>query len=73
MNKQDKFVTRWATWFIAPDGCAFVGCILDDNEHECIGRHERAMKDPVWNGYKFINVPISIPIPDEVAHKTIME
>ena len=73
MNKQDKFVTKCATWFIAPDGCAFIGCTIDDNEDKCMGRHEKMMKDPIWNGYKCIHVPISIPVPDEVAGKIIME
>ena len=73
MNNQNKFVTKWATWFIAPDGYAFVCVAIDDNEDECRGRHEKMMKDPAWNGYKSIHVPISIPIPDEVANKVIME
>ena len=73
MNKQDKFVTRWATWFIAPDGYAFLGIPIDNNEDECVDRHEKMMKDPIWNGYKFIPVSISIPIPDYVVNKTIME
>lgn len=73
MNKQNKFVTRWATWFIAPDGYAFLGIPIDNNEDECRGRHEKMMKDPIWNGYKFIPVSISIPIPDDVVNKTIME
>ena len=73
MNKQNKFVTKWATWFIAPEGYAFLGFTIDDNEDECRGRREKMMRDPFWNGYKFINVTISIPIPDDVAHKTIME
>lgn len=42
------------------------------NEDECRDRHEKKMKDPFWNGFKFIPVPISIPIPDEVMNKTIM-
>ena len=73
MNKQNKFVTRWANWFIAPDGYAFLGISIDNNEDECVDRHEKMMKDPIWNGYKFIPVPISIPIPDAVVNKTIME
>ena len=73
MSKQNKFVTRWATWFIAPDGYAFLCVAIDDNEDECRGRHEKMMKDPAWNGYKFIHVPIAIPVPDEAVNKVIME
>ena len=73
MNEQNKSVTKWATWIVAPDGYVFAGCMLDDNEDECRCRNERKMKDPYWNGYKFIYTPITIPIPDEVANKTIME
>lgn len=72
MNKQDKFVTKIATWIVAPDGAYLSSCI-DDSEDMSRNRHEKMMRDPAWNGYKFINVPISIPIPDDVAHKTIME
>ena len=71
MNKQNKFVTRWATWFIAPDGHAFLGIPIDNNEDECRSRYEKMMKYPVFNGYKFIHVPIAIPIPDEVIDKII--
>ena len=71
MNKQNKFVTRWATWFIAPDGHAFLGIPIDNNEDECRSRHEKMMKYPILNGYKFICVPIAIPVPDEAADKIV--
>ena len=73
MNKQNKFVTKWATWFIAPDGHAFVGFTIDDNEDECRGRREKMMKNSALNRYKFICVPIAIPIPDEAVNKIIQE
>lgn len=73
MNNQNKFMTKWATWFIAPEGYAFVGFAIDDNEDEWKSRHERMMKDPNWNGYKFIRVPIAIPVPDEAVDKIIQE
>lgn len=73
MNKQNKFVTRFATWFIAPDGYASVFFSIDDNEDECKIRHERMMKDPALNGCKFIHVPIAIPVPDEAVDKIIQE
>lgn len=73
MNKQNKFVTKWATWFIAPDGYAFLGIPIDNNEDECRCRHEEMMKDPIWNGYKVIHMPIAIPVPDEAADKTIYD
>ena len=71
MNNQNKFVTKWATWFIAPDGYAFVGVTIDDNEDEWKSRHERMMKNPALNGYKLIHVPIAIPVPDEAVDKII--
>ena len=73
MNKQDKFVTKIATWAITPDGYAYLFGVIDESEDVSRDRHEKMMMDPVWNGYKFINVPIPIQIPDEVANKTIME
>ena len=73
MNKKDKFVAKIATWIITPDGNAYLGSCIDDSWGASRNRHEEMMRDPFWNGYKFINVPISIPIPDDVAHKTIME
>ena len=73
MNKQNKFVTKWATWFIAPDGYAFVGVTIDNNEDECRGRHEKMMKYPALSGYKIIHVPIAIPVPDEAVNKIIQE
>ena len=73
MNKKDKFVAKIATWIITPDGNAYLGSCIDDSWDVSRNRHEKMMRDPFWNGYKFINVTISIPIPDDVAHKTIME
>ena len=73
MNKQDKFLAKIATWIITPDGTAYLGSFIDDSRDLSRNRHERMMWDPVWNGYKFINVRISVPISDEVANKTIME
>ena len=73
MNKQDKFVTKWITWVVMPDGYAYVSSVIEDDKDACESRYGEMMKDQGWNGYKFINVTISIPIPDDVAHKTIME
>lgn len=73
MNKQDEFVTKIANWVITPDGYAYLGSVIDDSVGASKDRHEKMIRDPAWNGYKFINVPISVPIPDDVAHKTIME
>lgn len=67
MNKQDKFVTKIATWIVAPDGYAHLSIIIDDSEDMSRNRYEKMMRYPVWDGYKFINVPISVPIPDEAA------
>ena len=71
MNKKNKFITAWATWFIAPEDYAYVGVVIDLDEDECRGRHKKKMKDPDWKGYKFIHVPIAIPVPDEVIDKII--
>ena len=72
MNKQDKFVTRFATWFIAPDGYVYVGSIIDDSEDAWKRRHEEMMKKPEWNGFKFLCTPIAVPVLDEVANKAIV-
>ena len=73
MNKQDKFVTRWITWVVMPDGYTYASSIIEDNKDACESRYGEMMKDPDWNGYKFIHVPIPIPVPDKVAGKIIME
>lgn len=73
MNKQNKSVTKWATWIIAPNGYAYIGPSIDNGEEVWRDRHEKMINDPHWNGYKFIRVPISIPIIDEVVNKAIME
>ena len=73
MNRQNKFVTRWATWVIMPDGYAYTSGIIWDSKDACDSFFGEMMKDPCWNGYKFIHVPISILIPDEVANKVDKE
>ena len=73
MNKQNKSVTMWATWVVMPDGYTYTSSIIEDNKDACESRYGEMMKDPDWNGYKFIPVSISIPIPDDVVNKTIME
>lgn len=71
MNKQDKFVTRWITWVVMPDGYAYMSSIVEDGKDAYESRYGEMMKDPYWNGYKFIHVPISIPVPDDVVDKII--
>ena len=71
MNKQNKSVTMWATWCVMPDGYTYASPIIDDNKDACESRFGEMMKDRDWDGYKFIHVPISIPVPDEVADKII--
>ena len=73
MNKQDKFVIKIATWVVDPDGYAYLSSAIDDSEDVSRNRHKKMMRDPFWNGYKFINVPIDVPVPDEVVLKTIRE
>lgn len=73
MDNQNKFVTKWATWVITPDGYVYVGSVIDGSEEVWRDRHEEMMKKPDWNGYKFICVPIAIPIPDGVVNKVITE
>ena len=73
MNRQNKFVTRWAAWVIMPDGYAYTSGIIWDSKDACDSFFGEMMKDPCWNGYKFIHVPISIQIPDEVANKVAKE
>ena len=73
MNKQDKFVTKWITWVVMPDGYAYVSSVIEDNKDECESRYGEMMKDQGWNGYKFIHVPIDIPVPDETTDKVAKE
>ena len=73
MNKQDKFVTRWITWVVMPDGYTYMSPIIEDDKDACERRYGEIMKDQDWNGYKFINVPISIPLPDEISNKVSKE
>ena len=60
-------VTRWITWIVDPDGYAYMSSCIDDNKDECESRHRKMM--PYWNGYKFIHVPVTIRVPNEIANK----
>lgn len=73
MNKQDKFVTKWITWVVMPDGYAYVSSVIEDDKDACESRYGEMMKDPGWNGYRFIHVPIDIPLPDGTANKVSKE
>ena len=73
MNNQNKFVTRWITWVVMPDGYAYVSSIVEDSKDACESRYGEMMKYRDWNGYKFIHVPVDIPVPDEVVVKIIQE
>ena len=73
MNKQDKFVTMWATWVVAPDGYTYVSPVIENNKDACESRYVELMKVSGWNGYRFIHVPIAIPLPDETANKVAKE
>ena len=73
MNKQNKSVIKWITWVVMPDGYTYLSSIIEDNKDTCESRYGEMMKYRDWDGYKFIHVPISIPVPDEVVNKTIME
>ena len=73
MNKQDKFVTKWITWVVMPDGYAYVSSVIEDDKDACESRYGEMMKDPDWNGYKFIHVPIDIPDPNETTNKVAKE
>ena len=73
MNNQNKFVTKWITWVVMPDGYAYVSSVIEDDKDACESRYGEMMKDPGWNGYRFIHVPISIPVPNETTNKVIKE
>ena len=73
MNKQDKFVTMWATWVVMPDGYTYMSPIIENDKDACESRYGEMMKSPGWNGYKFIHMPIDIPLPDETANKVSKE
>lgn len=71
MNNQNKSVTMWATWVVMPDGYTYASPIIDYNKDACESRFGEMMKDRDWDGYRFIHVPVSIPVPDGVADKII--
>ena len=73
MNKQSKFVTRWATWVVMPDGYTYMSPVIEDNKDACDSRYGEMMKDPYWNGFKFIHVPIDIPVPDGTTNEVAKE
>ena len=73
MNKQDKFVTKWATWVVVPDGYAYVSSVIEDDRGECESRYGELMKDQYWNGYKFIHMPVAVQVPDETTNKVAKE
>ena len=73
MNKQDKFVKMWITWVVMPDGYAYVSSVIEDDKDACEGRYGEMMKVQGWNGYKFIHVPIDIPVPDETTDEVAKE
>lgn len=73
MNKQNKSVTMWATWCVMPDGYAYVSPIVEDSKDACESRYGEMMKDHDWNGYKFIHVPIDIPVPNGTTNKVAKE
>ena len=73
MNKQSKFVTRWATWVVMPDGYTYMSPVIEDDRDACESRYGEMMKDHDWSGYKFIHVPIDIPVPDETTNKVVKE
>ena len=71
MNKQNKFMIKWITWVVMPDGFTYMSPVIEDSKDACESRYGEMMKDRDWNGHRFIHVPISIPVPDEVADKII--
>ena len=73
MNNQNKFMIKWITWVVMPDGYTYMSPIIEDNKDACESRYGEMMNDPAWNGYKFIHVPIDVPVPDEVVVKIIQE
>lgn len=73
MNNQNKSVTMWATWVVMPDGYKYVAPTIDDCKEAWIDRHRGMIKDPCWNGFKFIRVPITIPVPNEITNKVAKE
>ena len=73
MSRKAKFVTKWITWVVMPDGYAYVSSVIEDNKDACESRYGEMMKDQGWNGYKFIHMPIDIPVPDETTDKVAKE
>lgn len=73
MNNQNKFMIKLITCVVMPDGYTYMSPIIEDNKDACESRYGEMMKDPDWNGYRFIHVPIDVPVPDEVVVKIIQE
>lgn len=73
MNKQNKSVTMWATWVVMPDGYKYVSQIIENSKDVCESRYGEMMKVPGWDSYKFIHVPITIPVPNEIENKVAKE
>ena len=73
MNKQNKFMIKWINWVVMPDGYTYMSPIIEDSKDACESRYGGMMKDTDWNGYRFIHVPIDVPVPDEVVVKIIQE
>ena len=73
INNQNKFVTKWITGVVMAGGYAYVSSVIEDDKDACESRYGEMMKDLGWNGYKFIHVPIDIPVPDETTDKIAKE
>ena len=73
MNNQNKFMIKWVTWVVMPDGYKYMSPIIEDSKEACESRYGEMMKDPGWNGYRFIHVPIDILPPNETTNKVAKE
>lgn len=68
----NKFVKRYITWVIAPNGVAYLDSIMKEKKEEASRRFKNNGKnDHFWDGVEFIHVPIEIQVPKELEGKEL--
>ena len=65
MPTQNKFLKRYITWVVGPNG-AYLDFIMTDSEKDAPKRFENPAEDHFWDGFKFVHVPIEIQVPKEL-------
>ena len=70
MPTKNKFLKRYITWVVCPNG-AYLGCIMSDTKADAPKRFQHPKEDHFWDGVEFIHVPIEIQVPKEIENKLI--